>query len=77
MTPTNNENLGRALREARLARGITIAQLARDISASPSNLSLIELGRGSPSTRTLARVCEALGLDLEVAFTQMKKKVTP
>ena len=69
------KELGQALRDARKAMGISIAELARCISASPSNLSLIELGKGSPSMRTITRVCDHLGLDVAMILQAKKKGV--
>lgn len=54
---------GADLREARLALGLTQAQVARKAQLShPNYLSSIERGL-TPGARTLARIAKAVGLD--------------
>ena len=60
--------LGERVRAARLARGWTQQQLARRAGLSQGGVSQIERGRRpTPHRRTLARLAEALDLDLDLA----------
>jgi transcriptional regulator with XRE-family HTH domain len=60
--------LGKRLRELRLARGIGVRKLARTIDVSPSLISHIELGRGAPSVKTLYALVAALDIPLSEMF---------
>jgi transcriptional regulator with XRE-family HTH domain len=60
--------LGKRLRELRLARGIGVRKLARNINVSPSLISHIELGRGAPSVKTLYALVAALDVPLSEMF---------
>jgi transcriptional regulator with XRE-family HTH domain len=64
MAANTNPNItGADLREARLALGLTQAQVARKAQLShPNYLSSIERGL-QPGARTLARIAKAVGLD--------------
>lgn len=52
---------GESLRKMRLARGMSLRQLAREAGISPSYLSDIELGRRLPAERTRSRIVRPLG----------------
>jgi transcriptional regulator with XRE-family HTH domain len=49
-----------ALREFRIERGMSQAQLAERAGCTPSHVSLVESGKRSPSIATLRRLSEAL-----------------
>jgi pyridoxamine 5'-phosphate oxidase len=53
--------LGRAIRTARQARGMTLEQVAAHAGLSQPFLSQLELGRTLPSMRSLSRIANALG----------------
>ncbi len=53
--------LGYRLREARLASGMTQAQLSSLCEVSTGYLAQIEHGRANPSVMALARLYEAVG----------------
>jgi len=53
--------LGRALRAARRARGMTLVEVAAASGLSQPFLSQLELGRSRPSMRSLHRIAVALG----------------
>lgn len=53
--------IGVRIREARLARGLTLQALADVSGLSPSMLSLVERGRASPSIGSLIVISSALG----------------
>ena len=64
--------LGEAVRKARLARGMTQADLAAATGTSQSAIARLELGGGNPRLETLARVADALGVELSVKFVKSK-----
>jgi len=49
---------GRALSQARLAAGLTQAELAREVSSSPAHISKLECGEVSPGARILVALEE-------------------
>jgi len=63
-----SENLGARLREAREKSAITVRELARRISVSPSLVSQIERGRVMPSVGTLFAIANLLGLVIDDLF---------
>ncbi|VUD62456.1 HTH-type transcriptional regulator SutR [Thalassocella blandensis] len=56
--------LGRRLQELRLAKGVSLSQLAADAGIAKSNLSRLEQGIGNPTIDTIWR----LALQLNVPF---------
>lgn len=56
-------NLGRAIRIARAARGLSQDELAGKSKIASSYVSLIEAGHKNPSMAVLARVSKALGVE--------------
>jgi transcriptional regulator with XRE-family HTH domain len=61
----SRSDLGRAIRELRLARGLTIEDLAYAACIHPTTLSPIERGRRSPHWETLCFIAD--GLEIPVA----------
>lgn len=59
---STRERLGLVIRDQRLARGLSQAELARRVGISPSALSQIERGVRGPSGDTLMRLWEVLGV---------------
>jgi transcriptional regulator with XRE-family HTH domain len=57
--------LGRAIRAAREQRGLSLRELARRVSVSPSFVSQIELGKANPSVGTLYSLVSVLGTTLD------------
>lgn len=55
-----DQALGQALRKLRTERGWSQSELALRVQMDRNYLSLIELGRNSPSVRMLVRLCSAL-----------------
>lgn len=53
-------NYGRAFQIVRAARGLTLADVAKNAGIGPSQLSLVENGKRSPSLGTLEATCRAL-----------------
>ena len=60
--------VGERLRDARLARGISLRSLARDLGVSASLISQIETGKSQPSVSTLYAITSALGISIEHVF---------
>ena len=57
-----NSSLGRNLREARLAKGLTVQQMAKVAFISTSSVYGYESGHMKPSADTLHRLCDLLGV---------------
>lgn len=55
--------LGRNVRSARLARGLSQEQLAFEAEMKRSYLSDLERGTRNPSVRALGRLAKALGVE--------------
>lgn len=60
--------VGERLRDARMARGISLRSLARDLGVSASLISQIETGKSQPSVSTLYAITSALGISIEHVF---------
>lgn len=58
------EKIGLRIRKQRKEKGLTIDQLAEMIDVSSSYMGHIERGTRIASVETLARLCEALELDM-------------
>jgi XRE family transcriptional regulator, fatty acid utilization regulator len=56
--------LGQRLRHFRLARGLTLDQLGRQVGIAPSQLSMVENGRREPRLSVLEQLAAALGVRL-------------
>lgn len=59
------EQLGRRLREVRMARGFSLRKMARQIGVSPSFVSQVERGKANPSVGTLYAFVNELGTSLD------------
>jgi transcriptional regulator with XRE-family HTH domain len=57
--------IGRRLREARMARGISLREMARRIGVSPTFVSQVERGKANPSVGTLYAFAMELGASLD------------
>ena len=60
--------LTRSLIEARLAAGLTQAQLAERMETTQSVVARLEGGQGNPSTRTLEALARSTGTRLRISF---------
>lgn len=69
--------VGRALREARRAVGMTQAELAGRLGTSAPYVSLIETGHGNPTIGQLSAVATALGVEMDVQFRLPADLVEP
>ncbi|MGC4049329.1 MAG: helix-turn-helix transcriptional regulator [Paludibaculum sp.] len=61
-------DLARTLIEARIAAGLTQAELATRMATTQSVVARLESGRSRPSTQTLERLAEATGTRLRISF---------
>ena len=61
-----NRSLGEHIRQARVARGLALRELARQVRRSPSYVSDIEYDRRVPSEGVLREICEVLDLDFDL-----------
>ena len=61
-------NLGASLRSARQASGLSLRELARQLSVSPSFLSQLENGKSQPSVATLYSIAQVLDLSIDELF---------
>ena len=55
--------VGTALRKLRLDKGLTMSALARYIGVSRQAIWLIENGKRLPRVKTVADICDALGVE--------------
>lgn len=60
--------LGARLKEIRKARGFTQEALAEKVDLTPQYLSRLEAGHQSPSVKTVAKLAEALNVELWELF---------
>ena len=60
--------VARAFREARLAAGVSQAELARRTGIQQAAISRFEQGKSNPTLETLADLAEGIGLSLKVRF---------
>ncbi len=58
-------NIGRQIRELRMARGMTQKELAEAIDLTIESLSRAERGAITPTVQTLGRMARALGTSLD------------
>jgi len=60
----NAPTIGEEIRRERLRRGLTLAQLASQVSLTVSALSQIERGASDPSISSLRRIAQAFGIPM-------------
>lgn len=71
----NNRAFGKALREIRKEKGYTQETLAFECELDRTYISLLELGRNSPTLDTLLALCRALGIPLSVFAARIEAKM--
>lgn len=73
----NATPIGAKLRNARVAQGLTLAQVATSSGLSKGFLSRVERDEASPSVATLVQLCQVLSLPVGALFTEPEvQKVT-
>jgi len=70
-----DQALGQALRKLRTERGWSQSDLALRVEMDRNYLSLIELGRSSPSVRMLMRLCSALDVHAADVLGDVERRV--
>ncbi|MGW1748958.1 helix-turn-helix domain-containing protein [Streptomyces sp. NPDC002092] len=68
MSPAAVPPVGARIRRARLAKGVSLRSLAREIGVSASLVSQIETGKSQPSVSTLYAITTALSVSVEALF---------
>lgn len=68
MSPAAVPPVGARIRQARLAKGVSLRGLARDVGVSASLVSQIETGKSQPSVSTLYAITTALSISVESLF---------
>ena len=68
MAPAAVPPVGARIRQARLAKGVSLRALAREIGVSASLVSQIETGKSQPSVSTLYAITTALSISVESLF---------
>jgi transcriptional regulator with XRE-family HTH domain len=63
-------NLGARLREVRLAAGLSLREVSRQLGISPSFVSQMENGKSQPSVATLYSFAQLLGVTIDDLFGQ-------
>ena len=63
--PVNNKAIGRNIRNARKAQGMTQEKLAEIVDISPTHMSVIERGVKTPKLDTFVRIANALGVSAD------------
>ena len=70
-------SIGKQVRIARKASGVTLQQLSKQSLLSASMLSKIENGQISASLKTIQLICHALNVSITSLFKQHDKDVEP
>lgn len=65
--------LGKELRKARVAAGLTQEELAFKADVSRNYVSLLELEQKSPTVQTLLRICKALGVRASTVVARVER----
>lgn len=60
--------LAAAIAEARARAGLTQEEVAQRMRTTQGNIARMEAGRSKPSTRTLERFAQAVGVRLKISF---------
>ncbi|MEO8343055.1 MAG: helix-turn-helix transcriptional regulator [Gallionella sp.] len=69
------EALGEVLRSLRKQQGLSQEALALDAGVERNYISLIELGKNSPSIRILFKLCNALNVNPSVLLARVEEQV--
>ena len=70
-----DQALGQAVRKLRTERGWSQADLVLRVGMDRNDISLIELGRNSPSVRMLMRLCLALDVRAADLLDDVERRV--
>ena len=64
-----SQDTGARIKKLRISKGISMAQLAKEVQVTRSLLSQVEKGQALPSLPTLGKIVEALGVSLSEFFS--------
>ncbi len=68
----------RLLKEARVERGISLAELQKRTGIAKGNLSNLETDpAANPTIETILRYAQAIGVDLRIRITDARRKSAP
>jgi transcriptional regulator with XRE-family HTH domain len=70
-------NIGAAIRNIRLERGLTLEQVALEADTYAGNLSKIERGQHPPSLELLHKVAQALGMRMSELYALAESNTAP
>lgn len=73
-TSTFREEMGAALKEARVKERLTMRELAERMEVTTTTVSRYESGKGNLSIDIICRIAENLGLRPEIKFYKNKIK---
>lgn len=68
------KEIGEYLQRLRKAKGLTQADLAKQLGIAPPSLAQFETGRKNMTLATLNKLADALGYELNVSFTLKREK---
>lgn len=71
------ENLGARLRKVRMATGMSLREVARQLGVSPSFVSQLENGKSQPSVATLYSLAQLLGVSIDELFAVEGEHASP
>lgn len=72
----SDKAFGQILRELRLEKKLSQEGLALDAGMERNYVSLIELGKNSPSVRMLFKLCSALRTSPSVLISRVEKRMS-
>ncbi|MCX5062942.1 MULTISPECIES: helix-turn-helix domain-containing protein [unclassified Streptomyces] len=75
MSPAAVPPVGARIRQARLAKGVSLRALAREVGVSASLVSQIETGKSQPSVSTLYGITTALSISVESLFDAYEDEI--
>ena len=70
-------DIGERIRETRLARGISMRRLAREVGIDHSHLSKIENGKDTIGSGSLQKIAEVLGADADLMLGEAGHQAMP
>jgi transcriptional regulator with XRE-family HTH domain len=69
-------NLGDRIRKRREDLGITQSDLSKSVGTTPQHISVIEMGRRSPSIELLAKMAQELGVSVDFLISGKEVIIT-
>ncbi len=72
---TNDQEVGRYIRAHRERAGLSQQALADKLGCTQPAISYLEAGEAPHNTATLQRIAEALGLQLELGFVDVREAI--